>query len=55
MTSLPSIWWLAGIFLRKNRVMATIGAFFFDKGNAYTLQKLQEKFADKKGKPSHQE
>jgi uncharacterized protein YndB with AHSA1/START domain len=28
---------------------------FFDKGNAYTLQKLQEKFADKKGKPSHQE
>ena len=28
---------------------------FFDRGNAYTLQKLQEKFAAKKGKPSHEE
>jgi uncharacterized protein YndB with AHSA1/START domain len=28
---------------------------FFDKGNAYTLQKLQAKFADKTGKPAHKE
>jgi uncharacterized protein YndB with AHSA1/START domain len=28
---------------------------FFDKGNAYTLQKLQEKFAGKKGKPLQHE
>ena len=28
---------------------------FFDKGNTYTLKKLQEKFADKNGKPSHKE
>jgi hypothetical protein len=28
---------------------------FFDKGNSYTIKKLQEKFADKKGEPSHKE
>ena len=28
---------------------------FFDKGNAYTIKKLQEKFAGKKEKPLHQE
>jgi hypothetical protein len=28
---------------------------FFDRGNAYTLKKLQEKFADQKGKSSHEE
>jgi uncharacterized protein YndB with AHSA1/START domain len=27
---------------------------FFDKGNAYTLKKLQEKFASKAGKNAHQ-
>ena len=26
---------------------------FFDKGNAYTLKKLQEKFASKGGKNAH--